>query len=133
MPTPFASASTARAKLALAATMFNAALLGSPSLIAGEVKRTEPMLPHQGYSREHCVNAPNGSTLDFRFEGAQPVDFNIHHHPDKGDTVFAVRKNAVASLAKAVPIKEGGEYCFQWTNPADRAAKFPITVTYQIK
>jgi len=133
MSKPSVFSSPVRARPALAASLLTAALLASPTLLAAEVKRVEPMLRHEGYSREHCMNLQVGSTLDFHFETAQPVDFNIHHHPDKGDTVFAVRQSVTKSLAKTLSIKDGGEYCFQWKNPADRPAEFPITLTYQVK
>lgn len=121
-----------------AAALLGATLIFSPILAAdvapsGEVKRTEPMMAHQGYSREHCLKLAAGSALDFHFETSQPVDFNIHHHPDQGDTTFPLRQSVAKSLARSVPIKDAGEYCFQWKNPADRLAEFPITLTYQVK
>ena len=126
---PRLSSNTLRAPaLALAV-----ALIAPLAVAADEVTLTKPMMAHQGYSQERCLQAAAGSTLEFSFEGANPVDFNIHHHPDQGPTVFAVRETAIASLAKVVPIASGGEYCFQWTNSATYAADYPIELHYRLR
>ncbi len=108
------------------------ALLAAPSVLAGEVQRSEEMRAHAGYFREHCIELQAGKSLAFSFTTPHPVDFNIHHHTDT-ETTYSVRQAVERELVLTLPIGDSGEYCFMWKNPADYPAAYPIELRYQVR
>lgn len=132
------SQSLFQSRILRATALLGAVLVGQSALAAdaapvGEVKHSEPMQKQLGYGREHCLNLAAGSTFTFTTSTPYAVDFNFHHHPAQGATTFPVRETVTQSLTKTLTITDGGNYCFQWINPAERPFDFPVTVTYQVK
>ncbi len=119
----------------LPAALLGVALLCQPVFAAdtplGEGKKTIAMQAHQGYSHEHCLHLKAGQTLSFQFTTPNAVNFDVHHHG--ATTTYPVRQTVEKTLSKSLPIKDGGEYCFNWVNPADRAGEFPIELSYLLK
>lgn len=132
-PQPLLQRRILRATALLGAVFVGQSALAADVVPAGVVKQKEPMQREANYGREHCMQLPAGSTLEFSFHTSYPVDFNLHHHADGGATTFPLRQRVDQTLAKTQPITEGGNYCFQWINPVDRPADFPINLTYEVK
>lgn len=91
-----------------------------------------PMEPVQNYFREHCLVLDAGQTLVYRMETPYPLNFNIHHHPETGPTVYLIRKSIEEYFSGESVADAGGEYCFMWTNPEDRPEKFSVNLKYKV-
>lgn len=82
------------------------------------------------YMKEACVDFARGSTLQYEFEAAYPVDFNIHHHTET-TTEFPVKLRIEGLHKGKLPLPEGGEYCFMWKNPIEQPDDFVIVLRYR--
>jgi hypothetical protein len=62
---------------------------------------------------EECYALKAGDRLEYRFESAEPVDFNLHYH-EGGAVVMPVsrEKSLEAAGVYVVPIAQA--YCFMW-------------------
>src|SRR5262249_9051288 len=49
------------------------------------------MEAHKGYFSERCIDLGKGQRLSYQLRTPYAVDFNLHHHPGSGETVFPER------------------------------------------
>ncbi|HEY8518950.1 MAG TPA: hypothetical protein VIN61_02625 [Gammaproteobacteria bacterium] len=91
-----------------------------------------PMQAHRGYFSEHCFVLSQGQRLAYEVHTPHAVDFNLHHHPAEGGTVFPDRLRLAARHANEIVAESGGVYCFQAANPEDRGQGYVLTVSYDV-
>ena len=99
---------------------------------AAPATMTLPMQPHQGYFREQCFTLERGQQLAYQLSTAHPIEFNLHHHPAGGDTVFPDRQVVKSQHSKQILAESAGVYCFMATNIKDQAGAFDVVVKYEI-
>jgi hypothetical protein len=90
------------------------------------------MKARKGYFSERCLKLDRGQQLAYQLSTRHPVEFNLHHHPDAGDTVFPDRLTVKSQHSKQIVAQSGGEYCFMATNPKDQPGAFDVVITYEI-
>jgi len=90
------------------------------------------MEAHKGYFSERCFKLARGQQLAYQLSTRHPVEFNLHHHPADGDTIFPDRLLVKSQHSKQIVAKSGGEYCFMATNPKDQPAAFDVVIHYEI-
>jgi len=90
------------------------------------------MQPQKSYFAEKCFILESGQQLAYRFSTRSPIEFNVHHHPDKGPTVFPDRLVVKAQHSKQFVAQSGGEYCFMAKNPQDQPGAFDVVISYEI-
>lgn len=88
--------------------------------------------PQKGSFTEQCFTLEAGQQLSYRFNTLHPIEFNLHHHPAKGDTVFPDRLLVNSQHSNKVVAASGGAFCFMATNAADQAAAFDVLINYEI-
>jgi len=91
-----------------------------------------PMQPQKDYFREHCFKLERGQQLSYELSTRYPIEFNLHHHPADGETVFPDRLLVKSQHSKQIVAESAGSYCFMATNPNDQAGAFEIVVNYEI-
>jgi len=77
---------------------------------------------------ELCGALPAGVKVQWRFDAAAPLDFNVHYHVGK-DVRFPARQDAVKQAEGTLDAPVAQEYCWMWTNKT--AAGVPLSVTFQ--
>ena len=90
------------------------------------------MQPKKGHFAERCFMLESGQHLAYQFSTRHPVDFNLHHHPDKGATVFPDRLLVKSEHSKQFVAESAGEYCFMTKNPTDQPGAFDVVINYEI-
>lgn len=88
------------------------------------------MQAHQGYFSERCMQLTAGQRLAYEVSTPQPIDFNLHHHPEAGGTEYPDRLWVESRHAKQILIASSGVYCFMAKNPATRPQAFEIKIEY---
>ena len=64
---------------------------------------------------EVCGKFEQGQRVDWSFQAAAPLDFNIHYHV--GDKVeFPEKRSAIGSLEGAFVAPVAQHYCWMWKN-----------------
>ena len=64
---------------------------------------------------ELCGKLPQGAKVQWTFDAAAPVDFNIHYHRGKEVVTPAEAKHATRG-ADTLAVAVAEEYCWMWTN-----------------
>jgi hypothetical protein len=64
---------------------------------------------------ELCGKLPSGAKVQWSFDAAAPVDFNIHFHRGKEVVVPAEAKQATRG-GDTLAVSVAEEYCWMWTN-----------------
>ena len=90
------------------------------------------MQPQKGYFQEQCFTLAAGQQLAYQFTTRHPIQFNLHHHPANGDTVFPDRLTVNSQHSKTIVAASAGAYCFMATNPSEQAGAFDIVISYTI-
>jgi hypothetical protein len=90
-----------------------------------------PMVGVINYMREACIKFTAGDTVQYRFESAHEVNFDIHYHPDSG-TQFKERKDAVMQVAGEFNSEKTQPYCFTWKNKHELDKEWNITLQYVV-
>ena len=104
-----------------------------PAVETGVEKAVDvPMEPAQHHFREYCLILEKNSRIVYRINTPYPLDFNIHHHPEAGPTVYPVKTLIEKSHSGKVTVEAQGDYCFMWQNPQDRPEKFTAYLKYSI-
>jgi hypothetical protein len=73
----------------------------------------------QGYAiasyqiHEECVSLRPGERLEYRFESAEPVDFNIHYHEGNAVVTPLVREKSRED-AGMYSVRIAQDYCLRW-------------------
>jgi hypothetical protein len=84
-----------------------------------------------GKFAEVCGKLTKGSSVDWRFDGSGPLDFNIHYHAGK-DVVFPAKADAVASSSGALSVEVDQDYCWMWRNKTGAAVSLRIALRRRI-
>jgi hypothetical protein len=90
------------------------------------------MEAHKGYFSERCIDLGKGQQLSYELRTPYAVDFNLHHHPHGGETVFPERLRLESRHSNVLIAESAGPYCFMATNPDNRAGKFLLRVSYEV-
>lgn len=77
---------------------------------------------------EICGKLAKGEAIDWKFDAAAPLDFNVHYHIDKA-VEFPEKRSAVKSLASRLVPAVDQHYCWMWRNKG--AA--PVTLSVGFK
>lgn len=83
-----------------------------------------------GKFAEVCGKLAKGSSVDWRFDGSGPLDFNIHYHVGK-DVVFPAKANGVATSSGALSAKVDQDYCWLWRNKAGEAVSLRLALRHR--
>lgn len=90
------------------------------------------MQPQKGYFTEQCFTLESGQELAYKFSTRHPIEFNLHHHPASGDTVFPDRLSVKSQHSNRIVAASAGAYCFMATNPSDQPGAFDVVINYEI-
>lgn len=71
---------------------------------------------------EVCEKLAEGAKVDWSFEAAAPVDFNVHYHQGK-EVHFPAKKAQVAQDRGTLVVTLNQTYCWMWTNKGTAPAK----------
>ena len=93
---------------------------------------TLTMQAQKGYFQEQCFTLAAGQQLAYQFTTRHPIQFNLHHHPANGDTVFPDRLTVNSQHSKTIVAASAGAYCFMATNLADQPGAFDVIIKYEI-
>ncbi len=77
---------------------------------------------------EDCMELLPGQKMEYSFETAKPVNFNIHYHEEK-DIIYPISKEYISELEGIFHCEKKQYYCLMWTSPYSE----PITLTYKCK
>lgn len=108
------------------------ALTAMMTSAAAEQNLRLPMYAPENYFRESCVQLNKGQELAYEVSTPYAIDFNLHHHPDTGPTVFPDRRQVKSQHASRITAHSDGEYCFTATNPETRPRAFEVVINYEI-
>lgn len=84
---------------------------------AGSYERQLSIAP--GKFAELCGPLAKGQAVQWSYEAASTLDFNIHYHQGK-DVVYPARANAPRSEG-TLAVAAAQDYCWMWTNESAAA------------
>lgn len=87
---------------------------------AGQFSQELPIQP--GKFVEVCEQLAEGAKVDWSFEAAGPVDFNIHYHEGK-EVRFPAQKAQLARDQGTLEATLKQTYCWMWSNKGTRPLK----------
>jgi hypothetical protein len=87
---------------------------------------------HKGYFSERCIELSTGQRLSYELRTPYAVEFNLHHHPHGGETVFPERLRLESHHSNELVAQSSGPYCFMATNLDDRDQPFVLRVSYGV-
>ena len=90
------------------------------------------MEAQKNYFAEQCFKLGRGQQLAYKLSTRYPIDFNVHHHPDNGDTVYPDRLVVKSQHSKQIVAESAGAYCFMATNLSDQPGAFDVVINYEI-
>jgi hypothetical protein len=90
------------------------------------------MKAQKGFFTEQCFTLASGQQLAYQLSTSHPIDFNLHHHPAGGQTVFPDRLVVKSQHAKQIVAESAGAYCFMATNVKDQPDAFDVVINYEI-
>jgi hypothetical protein len=99
---------------------------------ADPVTVTLSMEAPKDYFREQCFTLELGSKLSYTLKTAHPIEFNLHHHLNDGQTVYPERLVVKSQFAKQLIAESAGVYCFSTANLVEQPGKFDVFITYEI-
>jgi hypothetical protein len=91
-----------------------------------------PMQGQKDYFSEKCFTLERGQQLAYKLNTRHPIEFNVHHHPAEGDTLYPDRLIVKSQHAKQIVAESAGAYCFMATNLNDQPSDFDVVITYEI-
>lgn len=95
---------------------------------SGQMSRT--LAVPAGKFLEICGKVRAGEVIDWQFEAAAPLDFNIHFH--EGDKVeYPEKRDATPTLAGTFRPGREHDYCWMWTNRSANAVSVSIRLRQQ--
>ncbi|WP_374564693.1 hypothetical protein [Ideonella sp.] len=86
----------------------------------------EAMVPPSKFV-EICGQLPAGTNVDWAFDAAGPLNFNIHFHEGK-QVRYPAKQDQVAKADGTLRAEIEQDYCWMWTNKAARAATLKLTL-----
>lgn len=64
---------------------------------------------------EVCGKLTQGTKVQWRFEAAAPLDFNVHYH-EGTDVRFPAKQAQVSQAQGTLDVSVDQDYCWMWTN-----------------
>lgn len=92
----------------------------------GRFERSVTVLP--GKFSEVCGPLRAGDTVTWRFEAAQPLNFNIHYHEGK-DIRYPERRDGLAQGEGELRVQLRQDYCWMWTNKSAQPVPLQMRLT----
>ena len=80
-----------------------------------------------GKFAELCGALAAGTSVPWRFEADQPLDFNIHFHLDK-DVRYPARADQVRRADGTLAADAAQAYCWMWTNKSAAVANVKVAL-----
>jgi hypothetical protein len=77
---------------------------------------------------EACEKLPKGAKVDWRFEAAAPLNFNIHYHVGK-DVQFPEKRDGIERAEGTLAVGLKQDYCWMWTNKGSADATLQFTLS----
>lgn len=68
-----------------------------------------------GKFAEWCGNLQRGDKVQWAFEAAAPLNFNVHYHEGKA-VHFPAKQEGVAKAEGVMEVAIDQDYCWMWTN-----------------
>ena len=113
------------AALACAAAVLAACATPAPDPYAMQSADAHAMSPYKIH--EACVKLAAGDRLEWRFESAAPVDFNLHYH-DGPSVVLPVTRTASLGDTGVYSVTLAQDYCAMWETGA-----LGTTISYRVR
>jgi hypothetical protein len=111
---------------------FAAALSALVAQAADPSTTTLAMQAQKDYFSEKCFTLEQGQQISYELKTRYSIEFNLHHHPDDGETVFPDRLVVKSQHSKTVVAEFAGTYCFMATNLRDQPGDFDVVIKYEI-
>ncbi len=77
---------------------------------------------------EVCGKLSAGTKIDWQYQSAKPVDFNIHFHEGKKVTL-PVKYQARDTAAEQFEVKQSQDYCWMWSNKSKEAVMLDLSLS----
>jgi hypothetical protein len=94
----------------------------------GEFEHTANIAPHK--LAELCVALRKGERVQWRFEAAAPLDFNVHFHVGR-DVIYPIKHNAIAQAEGVLVAVQAQNYCWMWTNKTEQGSQLSVKLRKQ--
>ncbi|MEO8102599.1 MAG: hypothetical protein ABI790_08735 [Betaproteobacteria bacterium] len=89
----------------------------------------KPVILKPGKPHEKCVVLDSGQKLEYRFESASKVNFNLHYN--KGESVYyPVKLDRTTGESGLYEARARERYCLMWENRTD--ADVELNYSYKI-
>lgn len=76
---------------------------------------------------EVCGQLAAGTSIDWSFEAAAPMNFNIHYHEGK-DVRFPAKQDQATQAKGTLKAEIAQDYCWMWTNKSASSASLKLTL-----
>jgi hypothetical protein len=76
---------------------------------------------------ELCGKLAAGAKVQWRFEAAAPLNFNVHYHVGE-DVRFPARADQVKQSAGELEASVAQDYCWMWTNKTASPVALSVTL-----
>jgi len=83
-----------------------------------------------GKAIEICDKLTKGLVLNWQFNSAAAMNFNIHYHDDK-TVVFPAKQDNVAQLGDKLIVPVDQDYCWMWKNSTASPVKLQLQIQQQ--
>lgn len=77
---------------------------------------------------EVCGKLSAGLKIDWQYQSAKPLDFNIHFHEGKKVTL-PVKYLARDTAAEQFEVKQSQDYCWMWSNKSKEAISVDLSLS----
>ena len=77
---------------------------------------------------EVCGKLKKDDSIDWRFKGTGPTNFNIHYHVGK-DVVYPENRKEIGSADGKLRVSLDQDFCWMWSNKGTQ----PVEVEVQLK
>jgi hypothetical protein len=74
---------------------------------------------------EVCGTLAKGSSVSWRFDAGERLDFNVHYHEGKA-VHYPVKRAGVARAEGRLRPKIEQDYCWMWSNKSSRPAALKV-------
>lgn len=94
----------------------------------GDGRFTKAVTVAPGKFVEACEKLAKGARVEWRFDAAAPLNFNIHYHVGK-DVQFPEKRDAVAQGDGTLAVTLKQDYCWMWTNKGETEASLRFSLS----
>ncbi len=81
---------------------------------------------------EVCGKLMLGTKIDWQYQSAKPLDFNIHFHEGK-KVSLPVKYQARDSAAEQFEVTQSQDYCWMWSNKTKEVVTLDLSLSQVIK